>query len=365
MMRRQTIRQAVFALLPVLLLSVLLTACAGDPYRDYDPYPEAIQRPHPAPQFAGVPHTDRNGDMRDRFDVGRSFFPLALSGALVDYNLGLNRGFHTAFLANFNAVVADPEQPLEARLVAAEGSRVQLLQSQRDVAHAALLDASSAVVVAMPRDPTAWDSFAATARQNRNRPFWAMLPAYAKSHERLLNPQEARVLAWGAIIAGASGLVWQGEDNYAARNAGALGITAQPRLDYGIRTGTITPLVVTPEAAAMARRLWDAVAQMNRRFARLAPALLQPDAGTAYSVAVQSRSRDAAPMLRTLLKAHDGGYLLIVVNLAPQAEAYRIALSFRKIARVDDDASVEQDAERGLFVDRIESYGVQLYRIAP
>lgn len=359
----QALRRAVFAL-PV-LLPMLLAGCAGDPYRDYDPLPDAVQQPHPAPQFRGLPHTDRGGAVLDRFDATRSFFPLALSGALVDYSLGLNRGFHTAFLADFNAVAGDPEQPLEAMLVAAEGSRVQLLQPQRDVTHAALLDASSAVVIAMPRDPSLSDRFAATARQARSRPVWAMLPAYARPQERLLEPQEARVLAWSAIVAGASGLIWQGEDNYAARNAGALGITAQPRLDYGIRTGAIAPLVVTPEGASAARRLWDAVAQMNRRFARLTPTLLQPDAAMPYSVAVGIRAREIPPMLRTLLKPHEGGHLLILVNPAPEPEAYRIALPFAMVTRLDGDAPVEQDAARGLFRDRVEGYGVQLYRITP
>lgn len=343
-----------------LLLLALLSACAGDPWRDYTPLPQAAQHPHPG----HVPHTDRSGALLTAHDPARSVFPLALGGALNDYSQGSGRGFHDAFLADFNAVVADPGQPLIALLAAAEASRLQLLRPQRDLMHAALLDASAATVIALPRDPAESGGFAAALRQHSGKPVWALLPVYALPDQRQLGGAEARALAFAAIVNGASGIVWQGEDNYVARNAGMMGIAPRPQLDYGIRTGEAAPLAVTPEAVAASRRLWDAVTQLNRRIARIAPALLQPDVDEAYEIAVRDdRTSTAPPLVRALLKPLQDARLLILVNPAPLAEEVRIGIAFKKVTRLEDDRPVEQDATRGLFRDRIPAYGAVLYRI--
>src|SRR3546814_6766316 len=62
------------------------------------------------------------------------------------------------------------------------------------------------------------------------RPVWALLRAHADParNQPMPDPTTAGLLAFGALTTGASGLVWQGEDNYAARNAGMLGIAAAP-----------------------------------------------------------------------------------------------------------------------------------------
>lgn len=343
-----------------LLLLGLLAACAGDPWRDYTPLPQAAQHPHPG----NVPHTDRNGVPLTTYDPARSIFPLALGGALNDYDQGSGRGFHDAFLADFNAVAADPGQPLIALLTAAEASRLQLLRPQRDLLHAALLDASAVTVITLSRDPAASGDFAAALRQHDDKPVWALLPVYALPDQRQLGGAEARALAFAAIVNGASGIIWQGEDNYVARNTGMMGISPRPQFDYGIRTGAAAPLAVTPEAVAASRRLWTAVAQLNRRIARIAPALLQPDADETYEIAVlNDRTSTAPPLVRGLLKPLDDGRLLIVVNPAPLPEEVRVSMAFRKVARLEDDQPVEQDAARGLFRDRIPAYGAVLYRI--
>jgi hypothetical protein len=345
-----------------LLLLGFLAACAGDPWQGYTPLPEAAQHPHPQ----SVPHTDRRGGLLTAYDPARSIFPVALGGALTDYGQTSGRGFHNAFLADFNAVAAEPDQPLTALLAAAEASRLQLLRPQRDLQHASLLDASAAVVIPLPRDPAESGDFAAALRQQAGKPVWALLPAYALSEQRQLGGAEARALAFAAIVNGASGIVWQGEDNYVARNAGMMGIAPLPQLDYGIRTGAPVPLAVTPDAVAASRRLWTAVAQLNRRIARIAPALLQPDADAPYEIAVHStRMATAPPLVRGLLKPLDDAWLLIVVNPAPLPEEIRISMTFRKVARLEDDRPVDQDAARGLFRDRIPAYGAMLYRITP
>jgi len=346
-----------------LLLLGLLAACAGDAWQGYTPLPEAAQHPHPTT----APHTDRNGAVLTAFDPARSFFPIALGGVLNDYSQNSGRGFHDAFLADFNAVSAEPGQPLPDLLAAADISRLQLLRPQRDLQHAALLDASTAVVATLPRDPAEAADFAATVRQQPDRPVWALIPVYAKPDQRLLGGAEARVLAFAAITSGAGGILWRGEDNYVARNSGAMGISPRPQLDYGIRTGDTAPLNVTPAAVAASRRLWDAVAQLNRRISRISPALLKPDADHPYEIAVRSdRTSTAPPRLRALLKPlAEDALLLIVANPAPTVEEMRVQMAFTKVARQDDDQPVEQDAARGYFRDRIPAYGATLYRITP
>lgn len=362
MMRAGLLRASCLLLL-ALVTAPLLTACAGDPWQDYTPLPDAAQHPHPQ----AVPHTDRSGALLTAFDPARSVFPIALAGALNDYTQSGGRGFHDAFLADFNAVSAEPGQPLPDLLAAAEASRLLLLRPQRDMAHAVLLDASAAIVVTLPRDPAEATGFAATVRQQPDHPVWALLPVYARPDQRQLGGAEARALVFAAIASGASGIVWQGEDNYVARNNGAMGISPRPQLDYGIRTGETAPLTVTPQAVAASRRLWDAVAQLNRRIARIGPALLRPDAARTYEIAVRGdRMSTAPPRLRALLKPlAEDALLLIVANPAPTAEELRVQMMFTKVARLEDDQPVEQDAARGYFRDRILAYGAMLYLITP
>lgn len=372
-------RRGMKALLYGLLLCAL-AGCAGDPFADYAPLDAAVQNPHPR----AVLQASREGDILAGYDPARSFFPLALSGALVDYSRGqLNspaRGFHVALMADFNAVTADPEQPLEAQLAAADGSRLQLLRATPDnwgkLQHAALLDASDIAVVAMPRSPRGFSAedgtaFARSLQQHRGRPVWALLPASARTGngETLPDPAEAQAMAFAALMAGATGLIWHGEDNYAARNAGMLGIAPAPQSDYGIQTGHGLPaLKATPGDVAASRRLWTAVMQLNRRIAKLVPSLLQPDAPDRYTLAVrlERQPRQMSPHLRSLLKpAETGGLLLMILNEGARPEDVRIGFSraISSLARLDDAEPVSADLERGLFRDSIPARGLRLYRL--
>lgn len=365
-------RRRWLALLPAALL---LAGCAGDPFADYAPLDGVSQHPYPS----APPQTARDGATLTAYDRARSFFPLALSGALVDYNRGPYsnpaRGFTAALMADFNAVTADPEQPLQAQLAAADGSRLLLLRARPDswgeLQHAALLDASDAVVVAMPRNADGADAFVRSMRQQTQgkRPVWALLPASARTGngETMPDAAEARAMAFTAIVAGATGLIWLGEDNYAARNAGRLGIAPVPQMDYGIQAGSsITPLQATPGDVAASRHLWDAVMQLNRRIARIVPALLQADAPDRYTVAVRMEKPPRPPVqLHSLLKPYDGGLLLIVVNGGGRHENFRIGFhrAIRSLTRLDDAEAVQMDDARGLFRDEIAPRGVRIYRI--
>lgn len=366
------------ASLPGLLLHcclfLALAGCSGDPFAGYAPLDGAIQSPH----ARTVPQASREGEILAGYDPARSFFPLALSGALVDYSrspLGSPaRGYQAALMADFNAITADPEQPLVAQLNAADGSGLLLLRATPDnwgkLQHAALLDASDIAVLAMPRGADGRDAFARGVRRHAERPVWALLPASARTGngETLPDPAEAQVMAFAAIFAGATGLIWHGEDNYAARNAGMLGIAPAPQSDYGIQTGGGLPaLKATPGDVAASRRLWSAVTQLNRRIARLVPALLQPDAADRYTLAVSTaRSAAGAPRLRSLLKPLEAdGLLLMVLNEGAQAENIRIsfARAIRSLSRADDATPVEADLERGLFRDSVAAGELRIYRI--
>lgn len=370
----------------LLLLPLLLAACAGDPFAGYTTSPGAVQRPHPQT----MPQTGRTGTMLAALDPEQSFFPLALGGALVDYRDGVRHGFRHIADAGFNSVAADPEQPLPALLRAADGSRVQLLRPSGAVAHPALLDASG--VRALPVAAAAGasvatgrqgiDAFAAAVKETPDRPVWAILQVHARAappRQPLPHPALAHAMAFGALASGAAGLIWQGEDNYAARNAGALGIAPAPQLDYGIQTyesGNAPAYRATPEDVAASKRLWDAVAALNRRIGRLLPALLLPDAADGYSLALRDDAaagpRPSADVpLRSLLKpwdaSADGRRLLVVVNLEDRAHDFRLAFisGFRRIERwqEDEESAPEQDAARGLLRDSIAPYGLRLYRV--
>jgi hypothetical protein len=372
-------RRAGGALAVLLLVLPLLAGCAGDPFAEYAPLDHAVQHPHPR----SVPQVARDGTVLQAYDPARSFFPLALSGALVDYGRGApGRGFNAALMADFNAVTADPDQPLEAQLAAADASRLLLLRARPsdnwgELRHGALLDATDITVIAMPRGPkgpgaAGRDAFARSLRQQQDsaRPVWALLPASARTGngEMLPDPAEAQAMAFAAIMAGATGLIWHGEDNYAARNAGMLGMAPAPQLDYGIQIASGLPaLKATPDDAAAARRLWDTVTQLNRRIARIVPALLQADAAAAYTVAarIERAPRATPPRVQSLLKPYDGGLLLILLNDGERAEELRIGFSraIRSLNRTDSAEPVQADPARGLFRDTLPARGLRLYRI--
>lgn len=356
-------------LTPAILLLVPLLAGCADRFAGYAPLPGAVQHPHPQ----GVAQLGRDGTVLARFDAETSLLPLALGGALVDYRNGLRQGFRDAYAAGFNSVVADPGQPLTAVRAAAEGSHLLALADDAPANDAVLVDSRAAWLVPV-NDAVDFARLSAAVRAAPGRPVWALLRAHADParNRPMPDPATAALLAFGALASGASGLVWQGEDNYAARNAGMLGIAAAPPLDYGIRTDPDSgrqPYRATPDDIAASRRLWDAVARLNRRIERLAPMLLRADAPDGYTLAVADGEDGSG--LRSLLKPWDGANdprrLLLVVNAGDLPAGFRIAFD-RPLGSIerwqdDDSAAPDADAARGLIRDTIAARGVRLYRI--
>lgn len=383
----------------------------------------------------GVPHSDRLGLPRQSLDPARSLLPLVLDNAMVDYQRGPRFGFAAAAAAGFNAVAPWSEQPRAAILAAAAGSRLLAVMPARqpavddeangadiewdnsawfdpagirlvraipfrgapdqvarpsDLRPAALRPGSDGPEAGLGAIAAAVAEEAATAQP---RPVWAVLQAFAAAGppaRRLPSPAEARALAYGALVLGASGLVWFAEDSYAGRSNGALGIAPAPALDYGIRlqNGAATPAggpaqqpdqqpawQPGPRQIAAAAGLWQVVAQLNREIERLSPALLSPDArfdSRVRLLALDGGRADLAtelgPPLRLLLKRFDDRYILVAVNLTPRPWRLFFGLP-RPLSRIErwfDPAPPPPLSEGGSsFEEDFPPHAVRVYRLSP
>ncbi len=373
----------------------------------------------------GVPHSDRLGLLRQSLDPARSLLPLVLDNAMVDYQRGPRFGFAAAAEAGFNAVAPWSEQPRAAILEAAAGSRLLAVMPARQPAadddangtdiewdNSAWFDPAGIRLAraipfrgapdqaARPADlrlgsdgPEASlaaiaAAVAEEAAAAQPRPVWAVLQAFAAAGppaRRLPSPAEARALAYGALVLGASGLVWFAEDSYAGRSNGALGIAPAPALDYGIRlqNGAATPAggpawQPGPRQIAAAAGLWQVVAQLNREIERLSPALLSPDArfdSRVRLLALDGGAADLAtdlavrgPPLRLLLKRFDDRYILVAVNLTPRPWRLFFGLPhpLSRIERWFDPAPPPPLSEGGSsFEEDFPPHAVRVYRLSP
>ncbi len=405
--------------LPLLLLPLLLLVLAGcatppapPPWRDS---PAAVADQH----RNGLPHTDRLGQPRRQLDPVRSFFPLILDNAMVDYSRGLRFGFAAAYEAGFNAVSPWSGQPRNAALAAAAGSRLLLALNPEEAAAAraedgadlqALLDArtvrlvrimpfsargpeaSSPADIASPADiDSALNALRQAVAQRPNDPAWSVLQAFAAPAIglRLPSSAEARALAYGALIGGASGLIWLGEDSYVSRSGGALGIGPALPLDYGVQLPESEqgpPFKPEPAQVGQARALWQTVARLNREIERLSPALLSPTAQTPPRAELLPLD-DGPPLaegetpIRLLLKQQDGvqpggqiggqigGHLtLLAANLSHRPWRLRISLpgGIKRLERwFDTDPAPALNAGNRQFEEDFPPLGVRVYRLTP
>lgn len=387
-------RAGFFATWPLLLLSLAwlagCTAPAPPPWRDS---PDAVSRTHPG----GLPHTDRLGQPRRQLEPVRSFFPLVLDNAMVDYGRGLRFGFAAAYEAGFNAIAPWDGQPQDAVLQAAAGSRLLAVLPAEQAAAAradetvdteALFDARAVRLIRIEpfRDqaqPLDGDSGLALLRkavaQTPDKPVWAVLQAYAapSQQRRLPSSAEARALAYGAVIEGAAGLVWFGEDSYAARSIGALGIGRAPPLDYGVilaENQSSTPAFrPDPAQVGQARALWQTVARLNREIERLSPALLGGRPGLAPRAELLPLD-DGAPLrpgetpIRLRLLQHDGHLTLLAVNLSPRPWRLRLTLlaGIKRLERwFDTDPPPALNPANRQFEEDFQPLGVRIYRFTP
>jgi len=390
----------------VLLLPLLMLAACADSAPPPAPAPDLWREMKDA-GFAqhrgGVPHTDRLGLPRQSLDPARSLLPLVLDNAMVDYQRGVRFGFANAAAAGFNAVAPWAQQPREAVLQAAAGSRLLAVMPRArpgetdaiEIDDIAWFDpANIDLVRLMPFRSNSAPSLggreglaalrgrvAAESAKARPLPVWAVLQAFAmpSDQRRLPTPQEARALAYGALAEGASGLVWFAEDSYASRSIGALGIAAGPPLDYGIQVFDETsakPLKPTPSEVAAAGSLWQAISRMNRELERLMPALLSPTAPFDYRVRLLPLDAgvpaDAVPSdgppLRLLLKSFDGRYTLLAANITDRPWKLNLLLPqpMRRIERWFDTDPPPALQRGGTEIEEdFPPYAVRVYRLSP
>jgi len=315
---------------------------------------------------------------------------------MVDYERGQRFGFMAAAEAGFNTISPWREQPLEAVLEAAIGSHLQAILPQslaeglEGEAAEAVLDPSEARLVHLapfrngqpqPRlgGDNALGALDQAVRQAmaEKRPVWAELQVFGAPAQGLRQPtpDEARALAWGAVIQGATGLVWFAEDSYAARSAGALGIAPLPPLDYGVLllegAGGALPVRPSPAEISRARALWQTAARINGEIDRLLPWLLQPPAPLNYAVSLRPGREPAEEVpLRSRLLLYDNVYVLLAVNIGAERQEARI--SFARSLRRAERLFVEQGEtapvlDRGgtLLQDTFEPLQVKIYRLQP
>ncbi|WP_428249205.1 hypothetical protein [Ferrovibrio sp.] len=351
----------------------------------------------------GVPHTDRLGLPRQSLDPARSLFALVLDNAMVDYQRGVRFGFANAAAAGFNGIAPWPQQPREAILQAAAGSRLLAVMPRArpgetdsiEIDDIAWFDPANIDLVRLfpfhSNRPAILGGreglsalrqrVAAQSEAARPRPVWTVLQAFAAPGEerRLPTPQEARALAYGALAEGASGLVWFAEDSYASRSIGALGIAPGPPLDYGVQVFGENParmLQPTPNQVAAAGSLWQAIARMNREIERLTPALLSHTAMFDYRVRLLPLDNgvpaDAMPSegtpLRLLLKSFDDRYTLLAVNVTDRPWKLNLLLPqpMRRIERWFDNDPPPALQRGGTEIEEdFPPYTVRVYRLSP
>ena len=159
-----------------------------------------------------------------------------------------------------------------------------------------------------------------------HKPVWLVVQAMAGPGYgwRMPTPDEVRAMVYAGLIHGATGIIYFAFDSFVTREGQILGMAPDPPASYGPTPGFGNPAVPTLIASeadrAASRRLWAAVAGLNRELAALAPALLSPTASEACRVTVGDNrdwwgsARPAAP-IRTLLKDGPGGPVLLAVNL--------------------------------------------------
>jgi hypothetical protein len=113
------------------------------------------------------------------------------------------------------------------------------------------------------------------------------------------------------LVHGATGPCWFEYDNLLARQAGAWGISPQPR-----ETCTDPPQGLAADESSRQQiiALWNAVADINTEVSELTPYILSPTAAQDYQVFVGGASITATP-IRTLLKKCGDRHLLIAVNV--------------------------------------------------
>jgi hypothetical protein len=210
------------------------------------------------------------------------------------------------------------------------------------------------------------ESVLRAARLNGERkPVWITLQAFGglpglEVPMRVPSADELRGMAFTAIIHGATGLIFFAYDSRVTREGHVVGISPDTPESRG------SGAEATPADALRSRELWSGAAALNAELERLTPALLSPTARLPYQVRFAGDNRTAVP-IRTMLKATDGGYTLLAVNLeaSPMGVRFRLPAGVvGSVRRLNPDGSATAlEAFNGEFGDAMGGFGAGVYEI--
>lgn len=206
-----------------------------------------------------------------------------------------------------------------------------------------------------------------TAREQK--PIWYVAQAFRSPINDWFMPsdRQARAMVYAGLIHGATGIVWFTHDGYVSRDGRVIGASPDPKAAYlqvpADRHRRGSPLMATKTDLAESRRMWHTVARLNAELAALTPAILSPTSVRDYRVAVRGSSVSPTP-IRALLKDAPGGEMLLVVNIDAEPVEARFSFKTPITALEPLFGGVPAPAPReGAWTERIESWGVRVYRL--
>lgn len=208
----------------------------------------------------------------------------------------------------------------------------------------------------------------AVATTDQRKPVWFIVQSFGKfpdaggAHWLWPTPKQLRSMVYAAIVHGATGISCFSYDADVTRADGNyFGISPDPLDTYNAdREGAIA----NEDHRQKIRDLWQTAAKINHQLHRLKPWLLSPTSDLYYKVHVRGQSHTKDPV-RTLLKAYDDVFVMLVVNVDRAAIDLQIelpeALASKGLVRMFDDPGSASVQEQVLH-DHLEPFAVRVYR---
>lgn len=202
------------------------------------------------------------------------------------------------------------------------------------------------------------------------KPVWFVLQAFegpvGAYNWRMPDADQARAMAYSALVHGATGLIWFSYDSFVTRNGKVIGISPDPLADYDLvllnaMTGK-RPLQADARQLAASRDLWAAVAALNGEIAAQRDLWLSPSARVPYTVEVKGARTSDAP-IRTQMKVTKDGYVLVGVNVDADPVAFRISYDSTITGITPMAGNVPVEIRDGHLVGTATGYGVFVLKV--
>lgn len=211
----------------------------------------------------------------------------------------------------------------------------------------------------------------AVAVTGGRKPVWLVVQAMASPTHgwRMPKPEELRAMVYAGLIHGATGILYFALDSFVTREGRVVGIAPDPPADYGPTPGfgdsAVPALTADEDERAASRRLWHAVAALNRELAVLTPSLLSPTSAMAC-IGVPAGPGVSPVPIRTLLKDDPHGPVLLAVNLdrRPLDVDIRCDRPVKTVTRLFEHAPAPAPLAVSGWHDTFAPLAVHLYRLA-